>query len=80
MNKQKTKHSASESAFLKNIGANIRRIRQQQDISQEYLANMSETERSYMGLIERGDANPTILKLKKISEVLDINVMKLFDK
>jgi len=45
-----------------NFGLQVRRIRQEQNISQEKLAELSNIDRAHMGHIERGSASPTLKK------------------
>lgn len=60
------------------IGKLIRKIRLEQNISQEKLSELSNTDRSYMGRIERGEKNITILKLYDICSALNISVEEFF--
>lgn len=59
------------------LGATIRRIRLEQDISQENLALLAEVDRSYAGRFERGDNNVALLTLKKIANALGMSVAEL---
>ncbi|MDV7414034.1 helix-turn-helix transcriptional regulator [Acinetobacter baumannii] len=59
------------------IGQLIRQKRKEKQISQEKLALLCNIDRSYLGRIERGEVNITILKLYEISEVLDIDAKEL---
>lgn len=59
------------------IGQSIRKKRKEKQISQEKLALLCNIDRSYLGRIERGEVNITILKLYEISEVLDTNTKEL---
>jgi transcriptional regulator with XRE-family HTH domain len=74
----KNKYTPSETALLKRIGNNIRRIRKEKKVSQETLAGESETERSYMSGIECGKGNPTVIKLKDIADTLGVDVSEFF--
>lgn len=56
------------------LGRNIRKIRKEKDLSQEKLALMCGLDRSYMGRIERGEVNITVLKLYEISKVLGVDI------
>jgi transcriptional regulator with XRE-family HTH domain len=74
----KNKHTAAENTFLKQIGNNIIRNRKNVEISQEELAGKADIGRSYMGSIERGETNATILKMKKIADAIGVEVSELF--
>lgn len=60
------------------VGRKIRRLRKQRGITQEQLAHEASLERSYMGYVERGQANPTLEKLSKIAKTLGIKIGDLF--
>jgi XRE family transcriptional regulator, regulator of sulfur utilization len=63
---------------LQIIGNRIRKYRKFKKLSQEQLAEMAGTHYSYIGKIERGEHNPTIQTLEKISEALEIDLAALF--
>lgn len=56
---------------LKDLGNVIRLHRAERGLSQEALAVDAELDRSYVGGIERGDHNLTIMNLKKIADAMD---------
>ncbi len=70
-------HTTSEIKFLKKIGESIRIYRLKNDMSQEELAYESGLDRAYVGRVERGENNISILSLLKISQVLKIEVSTL---
>ncbi|MFC1397975.1 helix-turn-helix domain-containing protein [Acinetobacter lactucae] len=59
------------------IGQLIRKKRKEKEISQEKLALLCNIDRSYLGRIERGEVNITILKLYEISNILGTNPKEL---
>jgi transcriptional regulator with XRE-family HTH domain len=59
------------------IGQLIRKKRKEKQISQEKLALLCNIDRSYLGRIERGEVNITVLKLYEIAEVLKTNAKEL---
>ena len=63
--------------ILKLFGAKIRKLRTEKEMSQETLADIAGIERSYMGTIERGERNPTLLKVYKIAKALKVHSSKL---
>jgi transcriptional regulator with XRE-family HTH domain len=62
---------------LRALGAEIRTLRVAQGLSQERLADLAGLHRNFIGLIERGQRNPTYLTLVAISNKLDIPLSKL---
>ena len=61
------------------IAWNIRRIRVAKDISQERLAFDAGVDRSYLGSVERGEANPTVDVLDRLAGTLDVPLTELFE-
>jgi transcriptional regulator with XRE-family HTH domain len=62
---------------LQQLGFTIRSERKKQGISQEALANKAQLDRSYMGRIERGEKNITVLKLFQIADALEVPPSRL---
>jgi len=61
-----------KSQVLKVFGENLRILREQKGISQEHLAEIAGLHRTYLGGVERGERNPTLLTIVKISRGLEI--------
>jgi transcriptional regulator with XRE-family HTH domain len=62
---------------LKKLGEAVRQHREALKLSQEKLADMCGLHRTYIGGIERGERNVTILKLLQVSEALQIRIADL---
>lgn len=60
------------------VGHNIRRLRQQQMLSQEELANRADIHNSYLSGLERGLQNPTIRVLVRIATALHVQFHSLW--
>ena len=65
--------------ILKNFGERIRFFRKKHDISQEELAHLSTLDRSYIGGVERGERNISLINIFKIANALNISLNHLFD-
>ena len=63
----------------KQLGARIRYLRQQKNMSIEELALEAEINRNYLGDLERGTRNPTLTIVNKIAKALDISLSTLFE-
>jgi len=62
---------ARRNADLRRFGDALRQERLGQGISQENLALRADLNRTYMGGVERGEENISLLSMLKIADVLD---------
>jgi transcriptional regulator with XRE-family HTH domain len=60
------------------VGQQIRRLREEKDLSQEEFAGLADIDRAYYGGIERGERNVAALNLIKIADALEMEVGRLF--
>ena len=54
------------------FGQIVKRIREEQRISQEVLADRADLNRSYVGEVERGTAMPSLATVTKIAKALNL--------
>ena len=66
-----------ERAELVELGKIIKSKRESKGLTQLELADMSGVDRNYIGMLERGERNPSYLSLLKISKGLNIQVYNL---
>jgi transcriptional regulator with XRE-family HTH domain len=62
------------------FGNVVRFFRKQKQISQEMLAELSGLDRSYVGGVERGERNISIVNIEKISLALGVDLVDMFSK
>ena len=62
---------------LNALANNVRRLRKLVGLSQEELAFQCEIDRTYISKVERGVANPSLLILARIAEVLEASIEEL---
>ena len=62
--------SRSEAAYLKALGAAVRAVREQQELSQEELGFEADLDRTYISGIERALRNPSLDLIVKLAERL----------
>lgn len=60
------------------FGNTVRDIRKRKGISQEDLANLCELHRTYVGGIERGERNVSLLNIVRIAAALEVHPAELF--
>jgi transcriptional regulator with XRE-family HTH domain len=58
----------------KKVGQQIKKIRQEKDMSQKQLSELSEVERKYISNIEQGKVNLTLSTLERLADSLDKKV------
>ncbi|WP_374470727.1 helix-turn-helix domain-containing protein [Phenylobacterium sp.] len=54
------------------VGRNVRRLRQERGLTQEQLAFEAKLDLTYVGGIERGRRNPSLLVLARLADALDV--------
>lgn len=59
------------------VGANLKRLRLARDLTQEEVAFRSDIDLTYLGGIERGRRNPSLLVLARIAAALKIEPVEL---
>jgi len=74
-----TTYSKEEKEYLKKIGSRIREYRTKLELSQEKLSFECNLDRTYIGSIERGERNLSVINLSKIAKSLNINPADLLN-
>lgn len=62
---------------LSKFGKRVRSLRIAKSLSQEQLAELSGLHRNYIGGIERGERNLTLLNVLRLSKALEISASEL---
>lgn len=63
----------------KEFGYRLRQIRQNMGLSQEELAHLCNLDRSYVGGVERGERNISLVNIHKIANALNISPREFFN-
>jgi transcriptional regulator with XRE-family HTH domain len=67
-----------ESQIQKDFGNRLRNIRKQKGLSQEALALACDLDRTYIGGVERGERNISLINIYRIAVALGISARNLF--
>jgi transcriptional regulator with XRE-family HTH domain len=65
--------------ILQKFGSRIKQFRSIKGITQEKLAELSGLSRQYIGDVERGVRNISLVNIQKIANALEIKLSKLLD-
>ncbi|MCT2880768.1 helix-turn-helix domain-containing protein [Latilactobacillus curvatus] len=71
------KNNDLEKKALLKLGKHIRDVRKARDLSQEKLAEEMGVHRTYIGMIERGEKNPTYITILRLACALKISISEL---
>lgn len=63
--------------FSKKLGVRVRELRNKLGWSQEELADHSGLHRTYIGMVERGERNITLLNLLEIARALQVKLSEI---
>lgn len=64
--------------YLMHFAQRVKTLREEQGLSQEKLAERSELHRTYIGMVERLERNPSLVCIHKIANGLGVHITELF--
>ena len=67
-----------EKDICKSFGGRIRKLRTHNNWSQEQLSEATDFHRTYIGMIERGERNPSLKSIKRFAVAFKISISELF--
>ncbi|MGH1478968.1 MAG: helix-turn-helix domain-containing protein [Geminicoccales bacterium] len=60
------------------VAKNLKRLRQEKELSQEELADRAEINRNYVGMIERAENAASVDILEKLAQALGVKPVEFF--
>src|SRR5262245_18396168 len=70
--------AAVESQFLATLGRHVRELRENQDLTRKVLAQKANVSERYLGQLESGECNISIILLRRIAVALHVPLASLF--
>lgn len=70
--------SLDDKKFLQRIGERIRKQREERRLTQQQLGDQCQLHRTFIGSVERGERNVSILNLRLMAAVLRLDLKDLF--
>lgn len=61
------------------FGRRLRKLRREQDLSQEELGGRADLDRNYVGGIERGERNPSLVNICRLAGALGVEPATLME-
>jgi transcriptional regulator with XRE-family HTH domain len=68
-----------DKAFLRDLGEKVRQVREKRELTQQELGDQCRLHRTFIGSVERGERNVSILNLRLIARVLRVRLSELVD-
>lgn len=66
-----------EANLLRSFGMRLRALREERGLSQEALANLAHVNRTYVGSVERGERNVSLVNIRRLADALDVSAAEL---
>lgn len=66
-----------EESILIKFGQRVRELRQEKNLTQQQLADISGLHKNYIGMIERGERNPSLVNIEILSKSFEISISEL---
>lgn len=65
--------------LIEEFGKRIRQLRTERNLSQEQLAELTGFHRTYIGMVERGERNPSLSNVGVFANAFQLSLSELFE-
>ena len=59
------------------FGKRIKELRKSKKMTQQQFADLSNLHKNYIGMIERGERNPSLINIENIAKAFDMSISEL---
>jgi transcriptional regulator with XRE-family HTH domain len=59
------------------FGKRIKELRKSKKMTQQQFADLSDLHKNYIGMIERGERNPSLINIENIAKAFEISLSEL---
>lgn len=59
------------------FGKRVRELRQERNFTQQQLADISGLHKNYIGMIERGERNPSLVNIEILANSFEVSISEL---
>lgn len=66
-----------EENILIKFGHRVRELRKERNLTQQRLADISGLHKNYIGMVERGERNPSLVNIDILAKSLEIDISRL---
>ncbi len=66
-----------EGSILLKFGQRVRELRTERNLTQQQLADISGLHKNYIGMVERGERNPSLVNIEILAKSFEINISEL---
>lgn len=66
-----------EESILIKFGQRVRELRTERNLTQQQLAEISGLHKNYVGMVERGERNPSLVNIEVFAKSFDISISEL---
>ncbi len=66
-----------EESILIKFGQRVRDMRTERNLTQQQLANISGLHKNYIGMVERGERNPSLVNIDILAKSFEVGISEL---
>jgi transcriptional regulator with XRE-family HTH domain len=66
-----------ENEILTRFGKRVKELRSEKKLTQEQFAQKTGLHKNYIGMVERGERNPSLINIQVIAKGLEISISEL---